>query len=75
MHTEGVDLLIIGAGMAGMAGMAGLTAGARAVRSGLSVAIVEIAADVGGSARFAGYAWTAPSHQVMDQHSRAETAL
>lgn len=46
MHTEGVDLLIIGAGMAG------LTAGARAVRSGLSVAIVEIAADVGGSARF-----------------------
>ncbi|MFF3056836.1 FAD-binding protein [Streptomyces sp. NPDC057909] len=63
MHTEGVDLLIIGAGMAG------LTAGARAVRNGLSVAIVEIGADVGGSARFAGYAWTAPSHEVMDQHN------
>ncbi|MFD4227508.1 FAD-binding protein [Streptomyces sp. NPDC058545] len=63
MHTEGVDLLIIGAGMAG------LTAGARAVRNGLSVAIVEIGADVGGSARFAGYAWTAPSREVMDQHN------
>lgn len=60
---KGVDLLIIGAGMAG------LTAGARAVRNGLSVAVVEIAADVGGSARFAGYAWTAPSHEVMDQQN------
>ncbi|MET9381331.1 FAD-binding protein [Streptomyces sp. NPDC002928] len=63
MHTEAVDLLIIGAGMAG------LTAGARAVRDGLSVAIVEIGKDVGGSARFAGYAWTAPSHDVMDEHN------
>jgi flavin-dependent dehydrogenase len=32
-----VDLLVIGAGMAG------LTAGARAVRNGLSVVVVEIA--------------------------------
>jgi succinate dehydrogenase/fumarate reductase flavoprotein subunit len=70
VHTEGVDLLIIGAGMAG------LTAGARAVRSGLSVVIVEISTDVGGSARFAGYAWTAPSHDVMDQHNpRGDSAL
>ncbi|WSA74775.1 FAD-binding protein [Streptomyces sp. NBC_01799] len=70
MYTEGVDLLIIGAGMAG------LTAGARAVRNGLSVAIVEIGADVGGSARFAGYAWTAPTHDVMDQHNpRGDVAL
>ncbi|MFF0288711.1 FAD-binding protein [Streptomyces sp. NPDC005262] len=70
MYTDGVDLLIIGAGMAG------LTAGARAVRNGLSVAIVEIGADVGGSARFAGYAWTAPTHDVMDQHNpRGDVAL
>lgn len=63
MHREDVDLLIIGAGMAG------LTAAARAVRNGLSVVIAEIGTDVGGSARFAGYAWTAPSHEVMDQHN------
>src|ERR1700740_911760 len=60
---KGVDLLIIGAGMAGM------TAGARAVRNGLSVAVVEIAADVGGSARFAGDAGAAPGHEVMDQQN------
>lgn len=27
--------------------------------------VVEVSGDVGGSARFAGYAWTAPSHEVM----------
>ncbi|MGW3736816.1 FAD-dependent oxidoreductase [Streptomyces sp. NPDC005148] len=70
MCTDDVDLLIIGAGMAG------LTAGARAVRNGLSVAIVEIGAEVGGSARFAGYAWTAPTHDVMDHHNpRGDVAL
>ncbi|MGW4390309.1 FAD-dependent oxidoreductase [Streptomyces sp. NPDC004685] len=70
MHKEDVDLLIIGAGMAG------LTAGARAVRDGLTVVIVEIGKDIGGSARFAGYAWTAPSHEVMDQHNPGgESAL
>ncbi|MPY56093.1 FAD-dependent oxidoreductase [Streptomyces spongiae] len=58
-----VDLLVIGAGMAG------LTAGARAVRDGLSVVVVEIGDDVGGSARYAGYAWTAPSHDVMEQQN------
>ncbi|MFF2846109.1 FAD-binding protein [Streptomyces sp. NPDC058001] len=63
MSAEGVDLLVVGAGMAG------LTAAARAVRDGLSVVVVEIGADVGGSARFAGYAWTAPSHEVMDRHN------
>lgn len=60
---QSVDLLVIGAGMAG------LTAGARAVRNGLSVAVVEIGDDVGGSARYAGYAWTAPSHEVMERHN------
>ncbi|MFF7655341.1 FAD-binding protein [Streptomyces sp. NPDC007983] len=70
MDTEAVDLLIIGAGMAG------LTAGARAVRSGLSVMVVDTSADVGGSARFAGYAWTAPSHEIMDRHNpRGDRAL
>lgn len=54
------DLLVIGGGMAG------LTAAARAARDGLRVVVVEIGDDVGGSARFAGYAWTAPSHEVMD---------
>ncbi|NGO44446.1 FAD-dependent oxidoreductase [Streptomyces ureilyticus] len=58
-----VDLLVIGAGMAG------LTAGARAVRNGLSVVVVEIGDDVGGSARYAGYAWTAPSHEEMERHN------
>ena len=70
MDSEVVDLLIIGAGMAG------LTSGARAVRGGLSVVVVETGADVGGSARFAGYAWTAPSHAIMDQHNpRGDLAL
>lgn len=70
MDTEAVELLIIGAGMAG------LTAGARAVRSGLSVVVVETSADVGGSARFAGYVWTAPSHEIMEQHNpRGDRAL
>ncbi len=63
VSAEEIDLLIIGAGMAG------LTAGARAARDGLSVVIVEISEDVGGSARFAGYAWTAPGHDVMDEHN------
>jgi succinate dehydrogenase/fumarate reductase flavoprotein subunit len=63
VRTENVDLLIIGAGMAG------LTAAARAVRNGLSVTVTEIGAEAGGSALFAGYAWTAPSHDVMDRHN------
>ncbi|TMU89712.1 FAD-binding protein [Streptomyces sp. DASNCL29] len=70
MRAEEVDLLIIGAGMAG------LTAGARAVHNGLSVTVVEIGEDVGGSALFAGYAWTAPSHDAMDQQNPyGDTAL
>ncbi|MER6154272.1 FAD-binding protein [Streptomyces sp. NPDC001868] len=65
-----VDLLVIGAGMAG------LTAGARAVRAGLSVVVVEIGDEAGGSARYAGYAWTAPSHEAMERHNpRGDTSL
>lgn len=55
------DLLVIGAGMAG------LTAAARAARDGRRVVVVEVGDDIGGSARFAGYAWTAPSRAVMDE--------
>lgn len=54
-----VDLLVIGAGMAG------LTAAARAASRGARVAVIEKAAEIGGSARFAGYAWTAPTRQIM----------
>ncbi|GAA1054912.1 FAD-dependent oxidoreductase [Dietzia natronolimnaea] len=54
-----VDLLVIGAGMAG------LTAAARATERGARVAVVEKGGEIGGSARFAGYAWTAPTRQVM----------
>lgn len=65
-----VDLLVVGAGMAG------LTAAARAARDGLSVTVVEVSDDVGGSARLAGYAWTAPSHEVMTaQNPRGDERL
>jgi succinate dehydrogenase/fumarate reductase flavoprotein subunit len=70
MGTDEVDLLVIGGGMAG------LTAAARAVSGGLSVMVVEAGGDVGGSARFAGYAWTAPSYEVMaEQNPHGDPAL
>ncbi|PBC35531.1 cytochrome C [Rhodococcus sp. ACS1] len=55
------DVLVIGAGMAG------LTAAARTLSRSGSVIVVEKSATVGGSAQFAGYAWTASSHEVMDE--------
>ncbi len=58
---DSVDVLVIGGGMAG------LTAAARAVQDGARVLVVEIADDLGGSVLFAGYAWTAPSRQVVDE--------
>lgn len=65
-----LDLLVIGAGMAG------LTAAAKATREGRRVLVVEVSDDVGGSARFAGYAWTAPSREVMDEvNPRGDEAL
>ncbi|WP_377325489.1 FAD-binding protein [Pimelobacter simplex] len=70
VETVETDLLVIGGGMAG------LTAAARAAHDGLRVVVVEVGADVGGSARFAGYAWTAPSHEVMDAvNPRGDAAL
>lgn len=59
MQKIETDVLVIGAGMAG------LTAAARSLDRGASVVVVEKADTVGGSARFAGYAWTAPSREVM----------
>jgi len=54
-----VDLLVIGAGMAG------LTAAARAASAGARVTVVEKSTAIGGSAQFAGYAWTAPTREIM----------
>ncbi|WP_024793907.1 FAD-binding protein [Tomitella biformata] len=59
------DLVVVGAGMAG------LTAAARAATAGQSVLVVEIGGEVGGSARYAGYAWTAPDREVMDRANPA----
>lgn len=58
---EQIDLLVIGGGMAG------LTAAARATRDGRRVLVVEKGQDTGGNARYAGYAWTAPTTEVMDE--------
>jgi succinate dehydrogenase/fumarate reductase flavoprotein subunit len=58
-----VDVLVIGGGMAG------LTAAARAARHGARVAVLEIADTLGGSAAYAGYLWTAPSHEVMAEEN------
>ena len=52
------DVVVVGGGMAG------LTA-ARAASEGASVAVVECADELGGSARYAGYLWTAPSDGVL----------
>ncbi|MEU9455105.1 FAD-dependent oxidoreductase [Streptomyces sp. NPDC048277] len=55
MGADTVDLLVIGGGMAG------LSAAARVAAGGGSVVLVEKAERVGGSARFAGFIWTAPT--------------
>ena len=60
-----LDLLVIGGGMAG------LTAAASAAHHGMSVVLVEIGADVGGSGRYAGYIWTAPTREVMEEQNPA----
>lgn len=53
------DLLVIGGGMAG------LTAGAWAARHGARVIVVERARTLGGSAAFAGFAWTTPTFDAL----------
>jgi NADPH-dependent 2,4-dienoyl-CoA reductase/sulfur reductase-like enzyme len=54
-----VDLLVVGGGMAG------LTAAASAATQGARVILVEQGEQIGGSAIYAGFAWTAPSSDVM----------
>jgi succinate dehydrogenase/fumarate reductase flavoprotein subunit len=56
-----VDFLVIGGGMAG------LTAATAFAGTGGTVALLERAEDIGGSAQFAGFAWTAPSDEVMSE--------
>ncbi|NKQ54694.1 FAD-binding protein [Amycolatopsis sp. K13G38] len=58
---DNVDLLVVGGGMAG------LTAAARAARHGLDVLLVDSAPNLGGSALYAGYLWTAPTIEAMDE--------
>jgi succinate dehydrogenase/fumarate reductase flavoprotein subunit len=57
--SSAVDLLVLGGGMAG------LSAAARAAHDGGSVVLVDKAAELGGSAIYAGFAWTAPSLEAM----------
>ncbi|MFC4502445.1 MULTISPECIES: FAD-dependent oxidoreductase [Streptomyces] len=59
MGAETVDLLVIGGGMAG------LSAAARVAAEGGSVVLVEKAERPGGSARFAGFVWTAPTLEEL----------
>jgi succinate dehydrogenase/fumarate reductase flavoprotein subunit len=58
-----LDLLVVGGGMAG------LTAAASAASAGARVLVAEKGAHVGGSAIYAGYAWTAPSLEVVREHN------
>jgi succinate dehydrogenase/fumarate reductase flavoprotein subunit len=59
MRDGGIDLLVLGGGMAG------LSAAARAAQEGASVVLVEKAPRTGGSAEYAGFIWTAPTLEVM----------
>jgi succinate dehydrogenase/fumarate reductase flavoprotein subunit len=59
MGAETVDLLVIGGGMAG------LSAAARVAAEGGSVVLVEKAERTGGSARLAGFVWTAPTVEEL----------
>jgi succinate dehydrogenase/fumarate reductase flavoprotein subunit len=59
MTEETIDLLVLGGGIAG------LSAAAHAAQRGASVALVEKAPAVGGSAQYAGFLWTAPTVEVM----------
>ncbi len=65
-----IDLLVIGGGMAGC------SAAAYAASHGASVALVEKAASVGGSAQYAGFIWTTPTAEAMAEvNPEADPAL
>jgi succinate dehydrogenase/fumarate reductase flavoprotein subunit len=49
--------------------MAGLTAGAAAATAGARVLVAEKGTQLGGSAIYAGYAWTAPSLDALREHN------
>lgn len=59
VETFDVDLLVVGGGMAG------LTAAAAAATHGARVALVEKGEHLGGSAIYAGFAWTAPTIETL----------
>ena len=59
--SDPVDLLVFGGGMAGM------SAAARAAHDGVSVVLVEKGPAIGGSAIYAGFIWTAPTVEVMQE--------
>jgi succinate dehydrogenase/fumarate reductase flavoprotein subunit len=68
--TSSVDLLVFGGGMAGM------SAAARAGSDGASVILVEKGPAIGGSAMYAGFIWTAPTVEVMQEvNPDADAAL
>lgn len=59
MNESSTDLLVVGGGMARV------SAGAWAAQHGARVTLVEKAAQVGGSAAFAGFVWTAASYAAL----------
>ena len=68
--ADDVDLLVVGGGMAG------LTAAAAAATAGARVMLVEKGDHLGGSAIYAGFAWTAPSVEVLrEQNPDGDPAL
>ena len=69
-ESDSVDLLVFGGGMAGM------SAAARASSEGASVVLVEKGPGIGGSAMFAGFIWTTPTVEVMqDVNPEADPGL
>lgn len=69
MNESSTDLLVVGGGMAG------LSAGAWAAQHGARVTLVEKAAQVGGSAAFAGFVWTAASYAALREALEVERVL
>src|SRR5512144_1586826 len=70
LRVDALDLLVIGGGMAG------LTAAAAAASAGARVLVAEKGEHLGGSAIYAGYAWTAPSTDVLrEQNPDGDPAL
>ena len=70
MGESAIDLLVIGGGMAG------LSAASSVAGAGGTVTLVERGEDVGGSARYAGFLWTAPDYETLrDVNPEGDPAL